>query len=596
MDREDSGEFDDELIEIERASAVLHQRDPEQAVEVVKQVRARQHEDQRREEAARQIRLATQKKRRVRKLRIGIVAGVAIVAGLAAIPLTRAVLEEAERAEALQRQLDQTAQPVRTMGFAMAEEWLDVPPAGVAIEIPRNTCSAIIGVGETSGEPEAIAVAREGNDAIRGRGGGIWCSCDKESVTASFQDPTDQRLALRWLQAKMGVVGGIEVLAGIDVPGFFVSVDDQAFGCADAAFAIWAKTEGHGRLDSIGEKLESALAPLEPERFRVLGVLPPERRFAVVPSRAGRCYMALPFGDQAPLTLRNTQGQRVVENTTRAMGWCSYETERAYSVWRKKQGPPHVLVLDVPAKRVGGLTGLRETASRHGVKEPIMTLHPEDLKADAVAALIGSGIVENTTVEGDKAGLPGKTNSTVAAFGLYDSSSFLPDVAPRVPLACLPERDPQAEFQTYVCVQARPQRWRREGAVETQGAAEGRLPFWLSMLEGRTEESALQAMAQMLAFSRRMSLMEFEPTTTDGVKDSAMGAEVLGRPGKKEMLAVGLSSRPPWIHPLVRGKPWKLDGDLPVISVDPDGSVRVRSRTGTLGHDPNERRVVVWRR
>ena len=156
--------------------------------------------------------------------------------------------------------------------------------------------------------------------------------------------------------------------------------------------------------------------------------------------------------------------------------------------------------------------------------------------------------------------------------------------------------DPSSPFQTYVCVQARPQRWRREGSVDTQGAAEGRLPFWLSMLADMKEQRSLRAVAEMLVFSRRMTLLGFEPTTHDGVKDSAMGGEILGRPEKTEALAVGLSKRPPWFHPLTHRSAWKLDGDLPIVKVKLGESVKVRSVTGSLGGNPNDRRVVVWRR
>lgn len=596
VDEDDSGAFDDELIEIERASAVLHQRDPSQAAHIVNELKARKAEEARRAEVARQIRMAAEKKKRIRRLRIGIVAGVLLVAGAAAYPLTQAVLAEAARAEALQKSLTEAQKPAASKGFAFSDEWLDVPPAGVAFKIPRNTCSAVLGVGEGAEGLLPIRVKRQGNDPIDGRSGAIWCSCDEEEVTATFVDPPDKRLALRWLNAKMGVVGGIEVLSGVQIPGFVVAADEQAYGCADAAFATWAQSEGHGRLEPIGQRLKEALEPLEEESFSVHGVFAPEMRFAVVPTRPQRCYLAVPFGDKAPVTLRNTEGRRVVKDSADALGWCSYAQERAYSLWRKQLGPPRMLVVEIAATRVGGLTGLREAASRHGTKKMHGILEAQDLEADAVAALIASGVGESTIVRGEATGLPGKPNSRVVAFGLFETSSFLPDVAPRVPLACDPPPRPGADFQTYVCVQARPQRWRREGSVETQGAAEGRLPFWLSILEGLDNASALAASAELLAFSRRMTLLGFEPTTTDGVKDSAFGAEILGRPAKKQALAVGLTNRPPWIHPLTHQRPWTLDGELGIADVEPDASVRVRSRTGSLGADPNARRVVVWRR
>ncbi len=596
VDPDDIGGFDDDLIEIERASAILHQRDPDQAVQVVSELRARKDEERRREEAARKIREVAAKRRRVRRVRVAIVVGVLSVIGIVSIPLTRAVLNEARRSEALRAQLDEVASGIAPMRFDLGSEWLDVPPVGVSFEVGRNTCSVVMGVAEGQEGPLTLRIMRQGLDPVEHRGGIMWCSCDKEPVTVSFVEPGDKRLALRWLTATMGTVGGIEVLTGKEIPGVRVSADPRAYGCADAAFSTWAQTAGRASLSAVDERMKDALEPLKQEQFIPLGILESDQRFGVVPSRKGHCYLVLPFGEKAPVTLRNADGRRLIEDTELAMGWCTYQQDRAYSVWRKDPGPPRMLALEVLANRVGGLTGLKESAVRHGAKQTAVTLENEDLQPDAVAALVGSGIADSTIFKGEATGLPGKINSRVVAFGFYASSSFLPDVAPKVPVACDPKMVPNAPFQTVVCAQARPQRWRREGSVDGQGAAEGRLPFWLSLLADSKDEKALQALATMLAFSRRMTLLGFEPTTTDGVRGSAIGGEILGRPDKTEALAVGLTARPPWFHPLTQGPAWKLDGDLPIIKVRLGETVRVRSVHGSLGGSVQDRRVVVWRR
>ena len=95
-----------------------------------------------------------------------------LVAGAAAVPLTKAVLAEAERAEGLQQALTGAQKPVVEKGFAFSEEWLDVPPAGVAFKIPRNTCSAVLGVGEGDDGLLPIQVKREGKDPIDGKARG----------------------------------------------------------------------------------------------------------------------------------------------------------------------------------------------------------------------------------------------------------------------------------------------------------------------------------------------------------------------------------------------------------------------------------------
>jgi hypothetical protein len=595
-DSDDFGGFDDDLIEIERASAILHQRDPSQAAEVVNELRARREEELRREEAARKIREIAAKRRSVRRKRLAIVAGVVLAVGIAAVPLTRAVMHEAARAKSLQEILTEASLPVKHLRFGVEAEWLDVPPAGVAFEVPRNTCSILVGVAEGEHGVLAVRLARQGLDPVEHKGGLIWCSCDKEQATASFVTPGSKRVALRWLNAKMGTVGGIEVLTSKEIPSFRVLDDPRAYGCADAAFSVWAQAAGNASLSPLDERFSQALEALKRELFVPMGILKTDQRFGVVSSRAQRCYLVLPFGEKAPVTLRNAEGRRVIEDSQDAMGWCTYKSDRAYSVWRKNPGPPQMLVLEADAKRIGGVAGLKEAAMRHGAKRVATLLEHEDLQADALAALVASGVSEEAVTQGESTGLPGKPNSRAVAFSLYDTSSFLPDVSPRVPVACDPKPLPGHSLQAYVCVQAQPQKWRREGSVETQGAAEGRLPFWLSLLADSNDERVLPAMATMLAFSRRMTLLGFEPTTIDGVKDSAIGGEVLGRPEKTEALSVGLTRRPPWIHPLTHGPVWKLDGDLPIISVKMGESVRVRSVHGSLTPTPQERRVIVWRR
>jgi len=121
-DTEDFGGFDDELVEIERATAILHQRDPSQAELVVQELKARREEELRREEVARKIREIAAKRRRVRKKRIAIVAGMVVVGAAAAIPLARAVLQEAARSKALQAELTQQALPLSSMGFEQQAE------------------------------------------------------------------------------------------------------------------------------------------------------------------------------------------------------------------------------------------------------------------------------------------------------------------------------------------------------------------------------------------------------------------------------------------------------------------------------------------
>ena len=598
MPRSDQGGSDDfdDLIEIERASAVLHQRDPAQAERVVQALRARQAETAQREEAAARIQQAAVRKRRIRRLRLLIVGATVAAVAVLAVPLTLAIMKEARRADNLRKDLTAAVRPASKLGFIEAKDWLDVPSPGVVFEVPRNTCSALMGVGEGVTKPLRIRVERKGIDPIEVDGGIVWCSCDKEEAKAIFVSPPDKRVALRWLTSPMGTVGGIEVLMAEAIRGFSVTTDEPAFGCADAAFGTWSSGGRHGALAALDEAAKQKAAGPTAEGIAAIGMFDGANFFGVVASKRGYCYLALQGEQATQITLRTEQGRRVVERSEAAIGWCSYKTEHAYSLWRDKVGGASLLVFEVQAERVGGLTGLREVAARQGAKKMESLLESEDLTADATATLIASGVGQSSIAPADTTGLPGRANSTAVAFARFDSGSFLPDVAPSVPVACSPEPKPNIPLQTYVCVQARPQRWRSEGASDTQGAAEGRVPFWLSLLAGQSDLSALKAQAELLAFGRRMSLMGFEPTTTDGVKDSAFGGEVLGRPDKTEAVALGLVRRRPWVYALSDGAAWKLDGALQVMKIPMGKSVRVRVVGGALGGNPSDRRVVVWRR
>ncbi|MCU0690892.1 MAG: hypothetical protein MUF54_05770 [Polyangiaceae bacterium] len=593
-DFDEFDEFEQDLVELEQASAILHQRDPIQAAEVVAAVRAKKLEEQRRLDRVEAARAIALKRRRVRRIRLAIVASVVAVAGIVAVPMVRAVLTEAERATKLQKALSVAGEVVASRGMKQEKDWLDVPPAGLVFEVPRNSCTAVVSASEGT-EPLRLRLERKPGTSVDAAAALLWCSCEKEEARVRFIDAPERRLALRMYSSAMSAVGGVEALAAEPPSGIGVVGAMEALPCADAAFAVWSRSGAHGQLDAFKPgDVDKARTVLD-DNLEPAGVFRSDRMFGVVRCRAGECYLALPLTGASGLALRDPEGLRLTEGTKSAVAWCAYAGDRPYALWRKQRGSGDVHVFRAPATRVGGLTGMRELglrASRSGVED---FLPDGSLTDDAAAALVGSGVGDKEVIRAGETGLPGDAESRVVAFSLKKGGAYLPDVAPRIPTGCVPDPPVHLPLRTFVCVQERAQRWRAEGAEDVRGAAEAKLPFWLSLFAGISDRGALEAAARMLAFSRRMTLLGFEPTTVEGVKDTPFGVQINGRPDHPHNVAVGLTARPPWIHPLTDGAAWKLEGDLRVVDVGAGKSKQLRA-LGGLGQDASARRVVVWRK
>jgi hypothetical protein len=70
----------------------------------------------------------------------------------------------------------------------------------------------------------------------------------------------------------------------------------------------------------------------------------------------------------------------------------------------------------------------------------------------------------------------------------------------------------------------------------------------------------------------------------------------MGRPGKTEVVAVGITRSKPYLFPLSpSGATWALDGPIPIAPLAEGKTISLRSRA-SLGSDKASRRVVVFRR
>ncbi len=591
---DDFGE-DDDLVALERAEALLDHRDPDQAEALVAARRAAEEESKRREAQIEKLQLATRHKRKVFRRRLLVVGVTVAVLGLAAIPAGKALMHELARNEAAMRAVDAVARPAMAQGFKDRKDFINVPQAGVKLQIPRATCSAVIAV--TEGQPGAapVRIERAHGSPFESKQGIIWCSCEAEEVLARVSDNSGRRASLTWISSPMGDVGGAEALTFAKVAGFTVVSDGTGMACADPAFDLWSRRPSHGELAALPKDRKGITASAVAEGMEAVGMVPTGQAFGVVHSAQGYCYLVIPEALGSTMTVREQDGTRIATEAPGAFGWCSHAADQIYSVWPTGSESPAALVFRAQADRVGGLTGIHELALRRGAVAFRGHLGEDDLEPDVKATLIASSVNDATITVADAAGLPEKQGMLVTAFSLLRDGAYLPDAVPLVPYACFPRYEPKVEEQAYSCWQARVQRWRTEGKPKRQAAAQGPTPFWMSVLADVGDQGAVEAGAKLLTFARRMRLMGFEPTTVEGVRDTATGAVISGRHGQVDTVAVGITSTGPWVHPLTDARPWSLDGDIRIVQI-PEGKTMTLHASVPLGGNASARRVVVWRR
>lgn len=587
----------DELVDIERATALLQNRDPSQAEAIVAARLSATTQRKDRDERVAKARADADRRRRA-KLRNGALAVVGVGLAVAiAVPVSRSVMREASRAEALRAALTRASAGAVEAGFAKAGEWAELPPVGVNIDVAPGTCAAVVAVHEGDESSVRLRVERGLKGKFEGDGGLIWCACEKERVSVAVANAGEGRYALRWLSVTAERVGGVTALGVTKLTGFTPHVGEFDRSCSDQAFAAWSQVGDHGALPPLGAEPEGMARTLVGEGLEPAGLFPPDRRFGIVHADKGRCYFAAPDGGSGPISVRGPDGSVVVDATSKAVGFCAYADGQAPSLWREAGSTVRYVLFGAPANRLGGLAGLRELAFRLQLAPCELLALGDATNADAQAALDASGVTASSIELSKPQGLPGTFDHRVVAFSFRQGGSFRAGGSPAVAMACRPREDPTNRVDGHVCVQATPQPWIAEGNPALQAAAEASLPFWLTVLADTTEPEALEAMALGLALGRRLTLAGFEPTVTDGVQDAPTGATVNGRKNKKVVVALGITKARPWIQPLapLGARPWTLDGDPPLTELPADGKVELRAAL-SLGSDAANRRVVVWRR
>ncbi|RLB60135.1 MAG: hypothetical protein DRI90_14410 [Deltaproteobacteria bacterium] len=602
VDEPERSEFE-ELVEIERATAMLRGLDPDQAEDIVAARFAAGSEQLARAEHTDEIRTEIEKKtRRRRRLIIMAVAGVFVV-GATAVPVSRAIRAALAQAEVFRLALSKAGEPLADSGFQQQDEWLDLSESGASFDVSQGTCSAVIGLGADGTEAGPLRIERP-SAVMEGAWGQIWCSCSDERVVVRPAPGTEGRVAARWWTVGADEVGGVEVLRAAAIAGFSVNADQIDLACADPSFAKWTSSEGRGSPPPLPPKPTGVTAKLLAAGFEPVGGFPTSRTFVVLRHEAKRCVLAVPQGAPGTLSLRAADGTRLITDTAAALAWCSYGKEGLFSLWRSGAGAGDggesgasgdYAVLSIPAERVGGMAGLRELTGSQGLESLATVLGGADLTADAVAALEASTVPIASSVRAVNGSLAKKLGHRVVAFSQLEAGAFVVDTSPEARLACSPKQDTRATVNAFVCVQAQAQGWRGGGTEAVQAAASGPLPAWLKLLADVRDPEVVDVMAQLLRLARHMAAQGSEPTTTDGVEESVRGATISGRPHKTEVVAVGLTKTRPWVHPLTDDQPWTLAGSVHAVKVTPGGYVKLKA-SRSLGYNAASRRVVVWRR
>ena len=578
-----------ELVEIERASAQLHGRDPARAEETVRarlrEIAEKEEREKRNEVERREVEAAARRRPFV------IAAGVAVALvslGVVGWGVSWG-LARMDRGEAFASALDEAGRPLASLGFASKEDWIDAEGESIVLSIPAKTCAAVIVVAEGSTSLVDTELARPA-----GKGSGpshLWCACAGEEATLTVPS-AEQHAAVRLFTGEFASVGGPFALASEVPEGWKVTMGASDEACAHEAAAIWVKGDERAMPvpfpDHVANNPRFVAEGMEPA-----GLFPPERPFVALPSASATCYFAQPFGQGGKVQLRGEDGAPLSEPTDQAFGWCHYGDATKLTLWREAGAEVPYVVTRASATRLGGSLGLGELAARQGHEGATLLVLGGDLVKDAKAALVASSVGAATVVLGTASGLPGGPDHRVVAATVRQEGTVVPSGS--VAHACRPKPSPEAALTHLLCVQAEAQPWRGSGEPGSWGAAEAELPVWLWELAKEPSPPLLEAMASILVFARRLHQAGFEPTSVDGVEATVWGAEISRRGKTTEVVAVAITKTEPWFHPLSDGDAWTFD-DMPrIVVMPPEGKLTLRAPK-PLTYDPKAVSAVVWRR
>jgi hypothetical protein len=557
------------LTEVERAISVLDGRHPEHE-------KIRRQTREAAELRAREIEVELARRAKTRRRR-------AVGLATSAIAVTLALAfawKFAQRTRDLRAALGSTEAPWVLRGFVEVTSNALTASRELEADLPASSCFV------ASATVDGLLRASVAGAAVEGSRSLAWCSCGPSHARIQAP-PASAPIGLAVLRIDGGALGGLLARPWVDfTPGAW---GDGGGECADAMLDGWIAGRRWPRptLDEGWADREPSRAPLERSGFRVVGAVEAARPFGIVETTPGDCAMAVADRDAA-LSLRAPGGAWLISHARGALVWCS-AAATTLTVWREGSSP--VAVLASPASRIGGVLGARECAGEAGIRlaPAAAWLRDEDLPWDAGCLLRASTLTDVTTAalgaEAEAADL------RVVALALAPGSSVAS--TPDAVFACDPALEAGAFLREAVCAHAAPISWSKKGGGAT-GSARAPTPFWLSQLDGRREADAVARVPELLSLARRLARAGFEPTRFEGVTELPQGVRITGRAGEDAVVAVGLSTRPPWIHPYSDGVSWDL-GDSPRVVGLKAGDAVVLSSSPPPTIPLNARRTVVFR-
>lgn len=556
-----------ELVEVERAIAALEGRNVENAEHLVPLRR----DAEKRRAALEQIVAASRAEmaRRRRLLPYKLAAG-AVGLGIAAavaVPAWRTLREQLGVRDAAEASARALCAPFEGR-FTPAQT--TVGDRSLVLSSTRGRCTVVVAAspkGPAHVRVERAAGTREADGSVG------FCSCGAEEARVSLAG--GEPIAAIVLEAKAARVGGADVLGALPGgPGaMFPETIDRA--CAEEAFDAWAEAHPNAPAAPAEGALTAEEKAIAAQGLAPVMLAPAGVPFVLAPAATGACFVAVARGG-APLHLRRKGGERPLTAENGALGFCAKDSA-GLGVWRDGDG--EVALFRADRGKIGGLLGLREAAARGGVSIAVWT-PPEDLPDDARAALVASGVALPVS------GLERKRGAAVAVSTGARSMLATSDLGPDV--ACRPELAIGAS--QALCLEA------RQGAFAPlrppEGMAAGPSPLWLA-LPPKPDRAALERALDLLAFARHMTAEGFELTSLVGATFTPTGLEVTGRSGTREVVALVISSAPPYLHTLSAGAPWTLTDPRPTPLV-PGQPLRLTATPRYGGHATRE--FVVFRR
>jgi hypothetical protein len=562
------------LGEVERAISILDGRHPDHA-----RLQRETLEASKKKRAALDVESRKDRRRVFRRALVNIITVVAVGTGGWFVYTTykqRTMLESI---------LDKPAAPFATMGFVAfpAAHWGRQDNVEASVDTP----SCIIAIGASTAGEAVLDVRRDG-ETIRAKGSVGWCTCGPERVRAEVTSGVEGQRSVRLLHMDAHAFGGTYVFAFAKARPITLLEGP----CADEHLDGWL-TEKHYPAAAMSATWldETPLRKkLRAAGFRPLAIAGANLPFVVAEPSPQSCVLAIPSDPEDVLSLRVDGGTRVLTKVKGPLAWCDAHAS-ANTVWREGRG--ELAVISVPARRIGGVLGLREVAARAGLGNLTVWLKNEDLGWDAAEAARASGISEPIVVDYFAAKHEAVKDARVVSVSATEGAVVAPDTGLDLVFeTCSP---PLRHGLQMFCVQASPQRWRATTTKGSAGGAEAAIPFWMSMLAKAHEPDAVRTEAELFAFARRVATEGFGPTVLEAVIEQPGGAEVLGRAGEDAIIAVGIEAQPPFAFTYSDGPAWALGGEPRIVDLAAGKHV-VLLPTPTPSAPKEARRTIVFRR